>query len=162
MYTGLERCGFFAQLFPIPVYLGKATARGSYCFCFSMESTSFIEAENYDSKFGTIQSEICSEGGKNLGSVKTGDYVVYKIRNVATGLYIDGTGFTSNGSNACQSSNNISSNQQWKIIKSGDYIMIQNSATGLYLDGMGRTSNGSNLCQWGNSGRYSEVSFKLS
>jgi len=75
-----------------------------------------------------------------------------KIRNVATGLYIDGTGSTSNGSNACQSSNSSSNNQQWKLIKSGDYIMIQNNSTGLYLDGMGSTSNGSVCGQWSNSG----------
>jgi len=75
-----------------------------------------------------------------------------RFRNVATGLYIDGMGSTSNGSNACQWSNSDSNNQQWKIVNSGDYIMLQNRATGLYLDGMGRNSNGSICGQWSNSG----------
>jgi len=74
-----------------------------------------------------------------------------RIKNAATGLYIDGMGSTSNGSDACQWSDSGSNNQQWKIIKSGDYVMIQNRATSLYLDGMGRTSNGSICGQWDNS-----------
>jgi len=75
-----------------------------------------------------------------------------RLRNVSTGLYIDGTGSTSNGSNCYQNSSSESNNQKWNIINSGDYVMIQNSATGLYLDGMGRTSNGAICCQWSNSG----------
>jgi hypothetical protein len=74
-----------------------------------------------------------------------------RLCNVATGLYIDGMGSTSNDPNACQWSNSNSNNQQWKIIKSGDYLKIQNRATGLYLDGMGRTSNGSICSQRSNS-----------
>jgi len=78
-----------------------------------------------------------------------GAYV--RFRNVATGLYIDGMGSTSDGSNACQWSDSNSNNQQWTIINSGDYVMIKNRATGLYLDGMGRTSNGSICSQNGYS-----------
>jgi alpha-galactosidase len=79
-----------------------------------------------------------------------GTYV--RFRNAATGLYIDGMGSTSNGSNACQWGGSNSANQQWTVINSGSYVMIQNRATGLYLDGMGRTSNGSVCGQWGSSG----------
>jgi beta-galactosidase len=79
-----------------------------------------------------------------------GSYV--RFRNAATGLYIDGMGSTSNGSNACQWGDSNSANQQWTIIDSGGYLMIQNRATGLYLDGMGRTGNGSVCGQWGGSG----------
>jgi enterochelin esterase-like enzyme len=79
-----------------------------------------------------------------------GSYV--RFRNAATGLYIDGMGSTSNGSNACQWGDSNSANQQWTIVNSGGYLMIQNRATGLYLDGMGRTSNGSVCGQWGSSG----------
>jgi len=75
-----------------------------------------------------------------------------RLRNTATGLYIDGMGSTSNGSDACQWDNSNSKNQQWTIINSGDYVMIKNRATELYLDGMGRTSNGSVCGQWENSG----------
>jgi hypothetical protein len=79
-----------------------------------------------------------------------GSYV--RFRNAATGLYIDGMGSTSNGSNACQWSDSNSTNQQWAIVNSGGYVMIQNRATGLYLDGMGRTGSGSVCGQWANSG----------
>jgi len=75
-----------------------------------------------------------------------------RLRNVATGLYIDGMGSTSNGSNACQWSDSNSNNQQWTIANSGEYVMIKNRVTGLYLDGMGNTSNGSVCGQWSNSG----------
>jgi hypothetical protein len=75
-----------------------------------------------------------------------------RFRNVATGLYIDGMGSDSNGSDVCQWSDSNSNNQQWKIINSGDYVMIQNRVTGLYIDGMGRTSDGSICGQWSNSG----------
>jgi alpha-L-fucosidase 2 len=79
-----------------------------------------------------------------------GSYV--RFRNAATGLYIDGMGSTSNGSNACQWGDSSSNNQQWTLISSGGYVIIQNRATGLYLDGMGRTSNGSVCGQWSSSG----------
>jgi alpha-D-xyloside xylohydrolase len=79
-----------------------------------------------------------------------GSYV--RFRNAATGLYIDGMGSTSNGSNACQWSDSNSTNQQWAIVNSGGYVMMQNRATGLYLDGMGRTGSGSVCGQWGGSG----------
>jgi hypothetical protein len=75
-----------------------------------------------------------------------------QIRNVATGLCVDGAGTTANGANAkestCDSSNN---NQQWTIVANGGYDRIQNRATGLYLDGMGRTSNGSAVGQYSSS-----------
>jgi beta-galactosidase len=79
-----------------------------------------------------------------------GPYV--RFRNAATGLYIDGMGSASNGSNACQWDDSNSANQQWTVIDSGGYVMIQNRATGLYLDGMGRTANGSVCGQWSSSG----------
>jgi beta-galactosidase len=75
-----------------------------------------------------------------------------RLRNVATGLYIDGMGSTVDGSNACQWSDSDNDNRQWTIINSGSYVMIQNRATGLYLDGMGSSSNGAVCCQWSNSG----------
>ncbi|MCL6591554.1 MAG: carbohydrate-binding protein [Firmicutes bacterium] len=83
-----------------------------------------------------------------------GSYV--KIRNVATGLYIDGMGSTSNGSNACQYSSSSSYNQQWTLEAAGGYYKIKNRATGLYLDGMGRTSNGSICGQWSASSSYNQ------
>jgi len=74
-----------------------------------------------------------------------------KLRNVSTGLYADGMGRTSEGSNAGQWASSTSNNQQWVIETSGSYVLIKNVATGLYLDGMGRTTNGSIVGQWGYS-----------
>jgi hypothetical protein len=76
-----------------------------------------------------------------------GTYV--QIRDVATGLCVDGLGSTTVGANAAQSSCVAGdSNQEWAIVGSGGYVRIQNRATGLFLDGMGRTTNGSAAGQY--------------
>jgi hypothetical protein len=75
-----------------------------------------------------------------------------RIRNAATGLYIDGMGRTADGSAAAQYSSSGSSNQQWSIEADGSYVRIRNAATGLYIDGMGRTANGSAAAQYSSSG----------
>ncbi|WP_171056404.1 cellulase family glycosylhydrolase [Paenibacillus sinopodophylli] len=75
----------------------------------------------------------------------------YKIKNAATGLYIDGIGRTTNGSNVGQWSTSTSSNQRWTIESYGSYYKIKNVATGLYMDGMGLTTSGSIVGQWSNS-----------
>ena len=36
-----------------------------------------IEAESYNSKYGTVKAEACGEGGQNLGYISTGDWVCY-------------------------------------------------------------------------------------
>ncbi|MGM0883630.1 MAG: cellulase family glycosylhydrolase [Bacillota bacterium] len=74
-----------------------------------------------------------------------------KMKNVTTGLYIDGIGRTTNGSNAGQWSAGTSDNQKWVMEFYGSYYKIKNVATGLYLDGMGLTTNGSICGQWSNS-----------
>jgi hypothetical protein len=106
---------------------------------------------------GTYKLCVVNSQGVKLGESAAllrvsggGSYV--RFRNAATGLYIDGMGSTSNGSNACQWGDSNNANQQWTVIDSGGYVMIQNRATGLYLDGMGRTADGSICGQWGNSG----------
>ncbi|WP_309112814.1 RICIN domain-containing protein [Saccharothrix sp.] len=76
---------------------------------------------------------------------------VAKIRNVATGLYVDGMGGTANGSTAGQRAAGTGLEQQWIIENAGAYVRIKNAATGLYLDGAGNTSNGANVSQWASS-----------
>ena len=56
---------------------------------------------------------------------------------IAPQIYIDGYGYTSDGSVCNQHSGSQSHNQQWIIEQSGSYVRIKNRATGLYLDGMG-------------------------
>ena len=72
----------------------------------------------------------------------------YKIKNVATGLYLDGMGRTANGSICGQWSNSTSWNQRWVLEAYGSNYRIKNVSTGLYLDGGGNTTNGSDLKQW--------------
>lgn len=85
-------------------------------------------------------------------SVSTTTDTNVKLVNRATGLCMDGFGYTTNGSSCSQSTSNSSNNQKWVLEQSGSYYMIRNAATGLYLDGMARTSNGSVCGQWSNSG----------
>jgi hypothetical protein len=98
-----------------------------------------------------------SGGGSGGGSTS---YV--RLENAATGLFMDGAGRTSNGSDLGQWASSGSSNQQWAIVADGSYVRIQNRATGLYVDGMGRTSNGSAAGQYASSSstnqQWSEVS----
>ena len=75
-----------------------------------------------------------------------GTYV--RIRNTATGLYLDGMGSTSSGADAGQSSAATSTSTQWVIENLDNGVKIRNRATGLYLDGAGRTANGANVGQW--------------
>ena len=75
-----------------------------------------------------------------------GTYVT--ISNDATGLYTDGLGSTTSGSDVGQWSSSGSEDQQWIIVNDGDYVQIENRATGLYLDGMGRTTNGDAVGQY--------------
>lgn len=75
----------------------------------------------------------------------------YKMKNVTTGLYLDGMGRTTNGANAGQWSDSTSNNQRWVMEYYGSYYKIKNVATGLYIDGMGRTTDGSICGQWSNS-----------
>lgn len=44
-----------------------------------------IEAENFDSSYGSVRAETCGEGGQNLGYINTGDYVVYKSVDFGSG-----------------------------------------------------------------------------
>lgn len=82
----------------------------------------------------------------------TGSPTYIQLRNATTGLCVDGTGTTTNGATAQQTTcNNTNTNQQWTLVNDGSYQRIQNRATGLFLDGMGHTTNGSAVGQWSDS-----------
>jgi hypothetical protein len=95
----------------------------------------------------TCNSFSCTWGQNGGGG---GSYK--RLQNRATGLYVDGMGYTNDGANCCQYSNSGSNNQQWTLVTNGSYVQIQNRGTGKYIDGMGRTGNGSICGQWSNSG----------
>lgn len=80
-----------------------------------------------------------------------GGTTYYKFRNVATSLYIDGNGSTTNGANCLQYTNGSSTNQQWERVASGGFVRLKNRTTGLFVDGMGRNTNGSDCGQWSDS-----------
>ncbi|WP_255570178.1 cellulase family glycosylhydrolase [Cohnella sp. CFH 77786] len=122
----------------VPVYWDNGH-NGQYGFALFNRSTYAVTQQ------GIIDAIMSGMGGS------TGIAGTYKIKNVTTGLYVDGMGRTTNGSNAGQWSNSSSNNQKWVIESYGSDSKIKNVATGLYLDGMGLTSAGSICGQWGNS-----------
>ncbi len=77
---------------------------------------------------------------------------VYRLQNRGTGLFLDGYGRTSNGSDCSQYGNTTHPNAQWEFVDAGSgYTQLRNVGTGLFLDGMGRTDNGANVGQWANT-----------
>lgn len=77
----------------------------------------------------------------------------YRLLNRADSDYLDGLGYTSNGSSVGQWSSSGNNNQKWKVVAVDSvWFTLQNVSTGLYLDGMGRSSNGSLAGQWAYSG----------
>jgi hypothetical protein len=84
-----------------------------------------------------------------------GTYV--RIVNAATGLYVDGVGRTSSGSNAGEWGGSGSrTDQQWTVENDGNYVRIKNRTTGLYLDGAGRTTDGAAVGQYGDTNSTSQ------
>lgn len=82
----------------------------------------------------------------------SGGTTYVRLRNAATGLCVDGTGSSTNGATAEQSTcDTTNDNQQWTVVNDGSYYRVRNRATGLFLDGMGRTTNGSAVGQWSDS-----------
>ena len=86
------------------------------------------------------QQFTCNSYSLNWGQNTTS---YHRLQNRATGLYVDGMGYTSNGANCCQYSSSGSANQSWALVANGSYVQIRNQATGMMIDGEGRTSNGS-------------------
>jgi hypothetical protein len=118
---------------------------------YQMESSGTLKVLDYQLGVGATPTPTPTGNATPTPTPTPGSGSYVKIQNRATGLYIDGMGRTSNGSNAGQYSGGTSYNQQWVIETAGSYVKIKNRATGLYLDGMGRTSNGSIVGQWSNS-----------
>jgi len=102
------------------------------------------------------QEFTCNSFSINFGQNSGSGSGNVSIQNRATGLYIDGMGRNSNGSNVGQWSGSSSNNQKWTMETSGNNVKFKNVATGLYLDGMGRNSNGSLVGQWGGSSSWNQ------
>ncbi|QYR21757.1 cellulase family glycosylhydrolase [Paenibacillus sp. sptzw28] len=126
----------------VPVYWDNGH-NGQYGFGLFDRSTYAITEQ------GIINAIMSAIGTSNGGSN-------YKIKNVGTGLFIDGMGRTANGSNAGQYSSSTSNNQRWVLENYGSYYKIKNVGTGLYLDGMYRTTAGSICGQYSNSDSWNQ------
>jgi hypothetical protein len=74
-----------------------------------------------------------------------GGTTTVRIRNVATGQYVDGLGRTSDS--AVGQAGGTGSGQRWVVENDGAYVRIRNAETGLFLDGAGRTANGADAAQ---------------
>lgn len=80
----------------------------------------------------------------------------YRLRNRATGLYLDGMGRYGYGDSCGQWGDSNHYNQHWELISQWGYYRLRNRATGLYLDGMGRYGYGEDCGQWGDSNHYNQ------
>jgi arabinan endo-1,5-alpha-L-arabinosidase len=74
----------------------------------------------------------------------------YKLRNRASGKYLDNLGATADGANVAQWASSSSPNQRWVLTTSGGFSKLRAVTGGKYLDSIGRTADGSNVGQWAN------------
>lgn len=75
----------------------------------------------------------------------------YKLRNRASGKYLDNMGRTADGADVAQWANSSSSNQRWVVTFSNGYYKLRCVSSGKYLDNVNRTADGSIVAQWANS-----------
>ena len=107
--------------------------------------------EAYGGSQGYSNVTVWEGGSSSGGGNGSTPAQYYRIQNRATGLYIDGMGRTSNGSELGQYANTTHENAQWIREASGGYERFKNRGTGLYIDGMGSTNNGANCGQYANT-----------
>ncbi len=74
----------------------------------------------------------------------------YKLRNRASGKYLDNLGATADGANVAQWASGSSLNQRWVLTTSGGFSKLRAVTGGKYLDSIGRTADGSIVGQWAN------------
>jgi arabinan endo-1,5-alpha-L-arabinosidase len=72
----------------------------------------------------------------------------YKLRNRASGKYLDNLGATADGANVAQWTGGSSNNQRWVLTTSGGFSKLRCVTGGKYLDSIGRTTDGSIVGQW--------------
>lgn len=76
----------------------------------------------------------------------------YRIRNRATGRYLDSWGSTTNGTPLYQYSSSTNSNQKWVLTNSSGYAKLTAVGGGRMIDSVGVTGNGTTCGLWANSG----------
>jgi arabinan endo-1,5-alpha-L-arabinosidase len=75
----------------------------------------------------------------------------YRLRNRASGKYLDNLGATADGANVAQWAGGSSNNQRWVLTTSGGFSKLRGVTGGKYLDSINRTADGSIVGQWANS-----------
>jgi len=75
----------------------------------------------------------------------------YRLRNRASGKYLDNLGSSADGANVAQWSGGSSNNQRWVITFADGYYKLRCVTGSKYLDSINRTANGTIVGQWSNS-----------
>lgn len=116
------------------------------------------DVENSIVESGCTNSGVAVSGSGSYANVSNScsSLSYYQIQNRETGLFLDGMGQTTNGSDVAQYSNTSHINSQWSLESVGNYFKLKNRGTGLYLDGMGRTTEGDACGQWDNSTSFNQ------
>ena len=81
----------------------------------------------------------------------------YRLRNRASGKYLDNLGATADGANVAQWAGGTSNNQRWVLTPSNGVSKLRCVTGGKYLDSIGRTTDGSNVGQWANSSSINQT-----
>src|SRR5215510_1036857 len=81
----------------------------------------------------------------------------YRLRNRASGKYLDNLGATTDGANVAQWAGGASNNQRWVLSTSNGVSKLRCVTGGKYLDSIGRTADGSNVGQWTNGGSINQT-----
>jgi arabinan endo-1,5-alpha-L-arabinosidase len=80
----------------------------------------------------------------------------YRLRNRASGKYLDNLGSTADGANVAQWAGGSSNNQRWVVTTSGGFSKLRAVTGGKYLDSINRTADGSIVGQWANSSSFNQ------
>jgi arabinan endo-1,5-alpha-L-arabinosidase len=80
----------------------------------------------------------------------------YRLRNRASGKYLDNLGATTDGADVGQWASGSSNNQRWVLTTSGGYSRLRAVTGGKYLDSLDRTADGSAVGQWSDSPSFNQ------
>jgi arabinan endo-1,5-alpha-L-arabinosidase len=75
----------------------------------------------------------------------------YRLRNRASGKYLDNLGATADGANVAQWTGGTSNNQRWVVTFADGFYKLRAVTGGKYVDSINRTADGSIVGQWTNS-----------
>ncbi len=75
----------------------------------------------------------------------------YRLKNRASGKYLDNAGATTDGADVVQWGTSASNNQKWVVSLSGGFYKLTCVTGNKCLDSLGHTADGSTVGQWGSS-----------